>query len=91
MESLGAGGMVVAVLGLAVTIVGLITIIWRVRDDRRRTAGLRVQYVGMAVVNLGLSLFMLSSPAEILPSPLIFSSQSCSLRCPFESLVRRRS
>ena len=34
---------------------------------------------------------LLSRPAEILPSPPIFSSQSCSLRCPFESPVRRRS
>jgi hypothetical protein len=56
-------------------------LIVHVRDDRRRTVGTRIQYGGMAVASLGLSLFVLSRPADILPLPFNSPSQSSSSRC----------
>ena len=69
MEWLGDGAIVVVVFGVAAAVLGLLTIMVRVRDDRGRTAGMRLQYGGMAVANLGLSLFVLSRPANVLPLP----------------------
>jgi len=65
MERLGGVGTVVVLYGFAVGLVGLAIVIWRVRDDRRRTAGLRTSYAGMAMMCLGGSLFVLSRPAAL--------------------------
>lgn len=70
MEWLGGAGIAVAVFGFAIALVGFLVVIVRVRDDQRRTAGLRIVFGGMAATALGMSLFVLSRPAEKLPWPL---------------------
>jgi len=72
MDALRVPAIAVAVVGFAVTLIGLLVVIWRVRDERRRTAGLRTGYAGMAMMSLGGCLYALSRPAAVLPSPLSF-------------------
>lgn len=61
-------GIVITVIGATIALVGLGIIIVRVRDDRRRTTGIRVAYLGMAGMCLGMIFFVLSRPDELLPA-----------------------
>jgi uncharacterized membrane protein len=72
MDVLSGPAIAVAVLGFAVSLIGLLVVIWRVRDEPRRTVGLRTAYAGVAMMSLGGSLYVLSIPAAVLPSPLNF-------------------
>jgi hypothetical protein len=70
MAWLGGLAIVVAVLGFAVAVVGLVMVIVGVRQDRRRTVGLRTVYSGTAVTCLGLTIFSLSRSSQTLAFPL---------------------
>ena len=72
MDALGGLATAVEAVGFAVSLIGFFVVIWRVRDETRRAAGLQITYAGMAAMCLGGSLFVLSRPAAVLPGPLNF-------------------
>jgi hypothetical protein len=61
---------VAVVVGLVLSLAGLATLTGQVRDARRRTVGMRTCHAGMAMMSLGGILFVLSRPADLLPTPL---------------------
>lgn len=88
MELLGGAALAVAIFGFAVSLVGVLVVIWRVRDDTRRPDGLRITYAGSALACLGMSVFVLSRPADLLPPPLNLVLAGLVL-VPFVRLARR--
>jgi hypothetical protein len=73
MEAIGIAGNAVMAFGMLLMVAGLGEMILFLRDDARRTRGLRVVLAGMATVSVGAAIFLVSRPDTILPFPLNFA------------------
>jgi hypothetical protein len=55
--------------GFAIALVGLFQVISHMRDDLKRMSDLPIVYGGLAAAAAGVSLFLLTRPADVLPLP----------------------
>lgn len=70
MDWLGSTGIAACLVGISVAVVGAAAMIRFVHHGSERTKALRFVYGGMAITNVGIALFLLSRPENVLGLPL---------------------